>query len=270
MVVWSRMDQTPLASIVIPTLNRKEELNACLASLSDQTEKRFDIHLITDDAPLAVCRNRGLQRARAPVVCFLDDDVVCPPGWLASVLRAFESPTVNGVSGPSRIPPSHRNHRVLYRYRKFRKLYDWFFVEPENLPGHLTQAGTFVPDPNWGYEGEVQFLEACNMSFRTEALKAIGGFDEAYGGIGDWSEPDCCFRLRQQFPTQRLWFSPTSGVEHRPSQRGAYVKRRPQSWIRLANYHRFADQWVKPSLRHTLYRVFLRTYYTGSYYGWWG
>ena len=264
------MDQTPLASIGIPTLNRKEELNACLASLSRQTETRFDIHLITDDAPLAVCRNRGLRKVRTPVVCFLDDDVICPPSWMASVLNAFESPTVSGVSGPSRIPSLYRKHRVLYRYRKLRKLYDFFFVNPERRPGHLTPAGTFVPDPDWRYEGQVEFLEACNMSFRTEALKTIGGFDEAYGGIGDWSEPDCAFRLHQAFPSQHLWFSPAAGVEHRPSQSGAFAKRRPQSWIRLHNYERFADRWVRSSVRHDLYRLFLRTYYTGVYYGWWG
>lgn len=264
------MGNGSLASVVIPTLNRKEELDACLASLSQQTEKRFDIILITDDAPLAVCRNRGLRQARAPVVCFLDDDVVCPPGWMASVLGAFRNPSVNGVSGPSRIPESYRKNRVLYRYRWLRSIYDRFFVEPEHRPGHLTRAGTFVPDPDWSYEGEVQFLEACNMAFRTEALQAIGGFDEAYGGIGDWSEPDCCFRLRQRFPAQRLWFSPAADVEHRPSQSGAFIKRRPQSWIRLSNYHLFAGRWVRPSVRHDLYWLFLRTYYTGHYYGWWG
>ena len=263
------MAQTVLASIVIPTLNRKEELNACLESLSNQTEQRFDIVLITDDAPLAVCRNRGLQSAHAPVVCFLDDDVVCPPGWLASVLRAFDSSSVMGVSGPSIIPVPFRNNRVLYKHQYLRQLYDRCFVFPERRPGHLTPAGTFVPDPDWRYKGEVEFLEACNMSFRTQALTTIGGFDEAYGGIGDWSEPDVCFRLRQNFPEACLWFSPDAGVEHRPSQAGAFAKRRPQSWIRLANYHRFAERWVKPAFRHTLYCGFLRTYYTGSYYGWW-
>ena len=264
------MAQVSLASVVIPTLNRKEALDACLDSLSNQTVNAFDLHLITDDAPLAVCRNRGLRQARAPVVCFLDDDVVCPPGWLAAVLRTFELPAISGVSGPSRIPPSYRSHRVLYRYKYLRHLYDVCFVESEHRPGHLTQAGTFVPDPDWSYEGPVQFLEACNMAFRTDVLNAIGGFDEAYGGIGDWSEPDVCFRLRHQFPTHSLWFSPDAGVEHHPSQAGAFAKRRPQSWIRLHNYERFADRWVTPTLRHDFYRVFLRAYYTGAYYGWWG
>ena len=259
-----------LASVVIPTLNRKEELNTCLASLSCQTEHRFDIHLITDDAPLAVCRNRGLRKARASVVCFLDDDVVCPPTWMATVLRTFESPTIMGVSGPSRIPAPFRRHRALYRHLVLRLLYDQCFVVPESRPGHLTPAGTFVPDPDWQYAGPVQFLEACNMAFRTEAIRSIGGFDEAYGGIGDWSEPDCCFRLRYAFPAQRLWFSPAAGVEHRPSQSGAFAKRRPQSWIRLHNYERFANRWIRPNFRHSLYRGFLRTYYTGHYYGWWG
>ena len=253
----------PLASVVIPTLERNQELESCLQALDAQTEQRFERILITERGPLAALRNQGLSQARAPVVSFIDDDVVCSPTWLSSLLRVFrESPQVMGVTGPAIIPESSRPNRDIYRFRSLTWAYTTLFVYPEYRPGHLTTAGTFVPTPDYSYQGSVQFLEACNMSFRTEALKAVGGFDEAYGGIGDWSEPDVCYRLRLRYGNDSLYFSPTVWLEHRPSQGGAYLFRDADARQRLNNYRLFAKRWVPFTLRHRLYRAFLTGYYT--------
>ena len=253
----------PLASVVIPTLERHQELESCLRSLDAQTEQRFERIILRERGALAVLRNEGLRQARAPVVCFIDDDVVCSPTWLSSLLRVFrESPQIVGVTGPAIIPESFRPNRDIYRFRNLTWAYTTLFVYPEYRPGYLTSAGTFVPTPDYSYQGSVQFLEACNMSFKTEALKAVGGFDEAYGGIGDWSEPDCAFRLRQHYGDRSLWFSPSVRLEHRPSRGGAYLFRDQDARQRLDNYRLFAKRWVAPTVRNRLYRGFLTTYYT--------
>lgn len=244
------------------TFNRPQELAACQRSLDAQTRQTFTRLLLTERGPLARLRNQGLRQVTAPVVCFIDDDVVCAPTWLSSLLRVFrESPAVVGVTGPAVIPADYRRNRDLFRYERIGRLYHTCFVSPEQRPGHLTVAGTFVPDPDYTYCGAVQFLEACNMAFRTEALNAIGGFDEAYGGVGDWSEPDVGFRLRQRYGNEALDFDPTVAVEHRCSRAGAYLLRVGEARQRLSNYHRFADRWVPATLRHRLYRGFLAVYY---------
>ena len=256
---------TPLATVVIPTLDRSQELESCQKSLEAQKgvpHEAVEVILIKERGPLAQLRNQGLSQARAPVVSFIDDDVVCSPTWLSSLLRVFrESPQVMGVTGPAIIPESSRPNRDIYRFRSLTWAYTTLFVYPEYRPGHLTTAGTFVPTPDYSYQGSVQFLEACNMSFRTEALKAVGGFDEAYGGIGDWSEPDCAFRLRQRYGNDCLWFSPDARLEHHPSRGGAYLFRDADARQRLDNYRLFASRWVPPTLRHRLYRAFLTGYY---------
>ena len=253
----------PLASVVIPTLERHQELESCLKSLDAQTEQRFERIILRERGALAVLRNEGLRQARAPVVCFIDDDVVCSPTWLSSLLRVFrESPKVVGVTGPAVIPESYRTNRDIYRFRSLTWAYTTLFVLPESRPGYLTTAGTFVPTPDYSYQGSVQFLEACNMSFRTEALKAVGGFDEAYGGIGDWSEPDVCYRLRLRYGNDSLYFSPTVWLEHRPSQGGAYLFRDADAQQRLNNYRLFSQRWVAPTVRNRLYQTFLWNYYT--------
>ena len=109
------------------------------------------------------------------------------------------------------------------------------------------------------YWGPVQFLEACNIAFRRDAILQLGGFDEAYLGVGDWSEPDLAFRVREK--GGHLLFTPRARLHHYPSRTGAYKKRRADSPRRLANYERFAKKWVKPHWRHTMYKGFLRLYY---------
>ena len=255
----------PLASVVIPTLERHQELEACLASLAAQTEVRHEVILIKERGPLAHLRNEGLHQARAPVVSFIDDDVICPPRWLAGVLRTMDSPQVVGVTGPAIIPHAYRCNRDLFRYKRLKHLHDWLFVDCKQ-PGVISRAGTFntlAAEEACSYEGTVEYLEACNMSFRTEALKAIGGFDEMYGGIGDWSEPDVAARLRLLYGNNSLWFSPSARLYHHPSQGGAYLLRDADARQRLDNYRLFATRWVPPTLHSRVYERFLITYY------WW-
>ena len=36
-------------------------------------------------------RNTGIAAARAPLVAFIDDDAEADPGWIASIVRAFDA-----------------------------------------------------------------------------------------------------------------------------------------------------------------------------------
>ena len=259
------------ASVIIPTYGRPDSYAACVASLQRQTEVAYELIPIRERAPLVWCRNEGLRRATAPVVCFIDDDVVCPPGWLAGVLDAFRAARVVGVSGPAIITPYFRYHRDLFRYRHLKRLHDWCFVDNPQQPGHLTCAGTYTTaaaDEDCTYDGEVDYLEACNMSFRTAALKAVGGFDESFKGIGDWSEPDAGFRVRRATGGV-LWFTPRAALFHQPALGGPTVHRWKDARNRMENYTLFASRWVRPHPRATAYRAFLAAYYTLNWMGGW-
>ena len=254
----------PKASVVVCTWNRPDSLARCLASLKQQTEQRYELILRPERGPLAVIRNRGLSVARGPVVCFIDDDTVCPPGWLAGVLAGFRhGADVIGVSGPAIIPEASRQHRDLYRWHGLRLCYERIFIDRPDLPGHISRSGAPTlasSDATNRYTGPVTYLEACNMSFRTNELRAVGGFDEGFQDLAEWCEPDVCFRLRQAFPGSVCWYSHAAGLRHEPSPAGATALRRGTG-SRLANYQRFAERWVPPSPASRRYRTFLRTYY---------
>ena len=252
------------ATVVIPTLQRASALQTCLESLWSQTEQDFQIIQVTEEGELAKLRNVGARRAKGEILIFIDDDTICSPKWLESILSTFEkNPRIGGCSGPAVIRGEYLNNRDLFRFPWIKAVYDLIFLEGRgHLPGHFTRWGawtTGASKDSCSYDGPVEFLEACNMAFRADAFNSVGGFDEAYKGVGDWSEPDLSFRIRRA--GYDLWFSRDASLEHQPSKSGAFKKRLSDSGNRLANYELFSSRWIKPCWQHSLYKQFMRTYY---------
>ena len=257
------MPRTLTASVIIPTLGRSSSLRDCLESLWAQSFQDFDIIQITEKGELAALRNKGARKARGKYLVFIDDDVICSPKWMESIIRTFQEREVGGVSGPAYISSEYRRNRDIFRFGGIKFFYDLLFLDgKQSLPGHITKAGAWTTgacEKDCSYEGPVHFLEACNMAFKADIFEHFGGFDEKYKGVGDWSEPDLAFWLRQD--GHKLWFSRDAALEHMPSKSGAFKKRLSDSRNRMANYELFASRWVKPHWKHSLYKQFLKGYY---------
>lgn len=96
-------------------------------------------------------RNVALAHTAAPLVAFTDDDVVLPGGWLPAVERLFaQHPEAGAVCGRARLPDGER-----------------FGGAP---------AGTY----RWP-RSPFRLGSGFNLSFRREALEAVGPFDERLG-----------------------------------------------------------------------------------------
>lgn len=251
------------ASIIIPSYGRTEALSRCLKSLREQSVKPYEVIIRKEKGELATIRNAGARAAKGDILVFIDDDTFCTRDWLSNIIQIFETRDACGGSGPAIILSKHRKNRDLFRYEKLRDFYDSFFMEGrESLPGHFSRAGTWstaASEKDCSYDGEVEFLEACNMSFRRDVFEQFGGFDEAYRGIGDCSEPDLCFRIRVD--GGKLWFSKKAILYHEPSKDGAFKKRASDSPNRMANYLLFSKRWIKPYWKHTLLKLLMRGYY---------
>ena len=247
----------PTASVIIPTIGRKDCLSACLESLYQQSNQDFEIIKVEEEGPLAEIRNEGASRARGSILIFIDDDVVCSPGWFDGILRGFRG-NVGGVTGPAVVRGNYRRNRDVFKYGWINNL---FMDGRKMLPGHISRSGAWTTGATeeCGYEGDVEFLEACNMAFTRDLFFEHNGFDTSYKGVGDWSEPDLAFRIRKS--GYRMWFSKDARLEHRPSCSGAFKKRKSDSGNRLHNYELFSKRWIKPYWKHSLYKGILRTYY---------
>ena len=115
----------PVATVIVPTRNRPEALAACLDALARQTASSFEIIVVDDEstdaaavasvlssAPHArvvrgtgrgpaAARNAGAALARAPILCFTDDDCRPAPKWVEACVARIERGAAV-VAGPTR------------------------------------------------------------------------------------------------------------------------------------------------------------------------
>jgi cellulose synthase/poly-beta-1,6-N-acetylglucosamine synthase-like glycosyltransferase len=199
--------QWPRVSVVVCTHNGSRTIRECLEGLrrldypdlevivvddgsSDGTAEivgEYDVRLIsTENEGLSNARNIGLAAATGEIVAYLDDDAYPDPHWLHYLAAAFETSEHAGVGGPN-IPPGG----------------DGLIADCiANAPGgpiHVLLSDRVA-----------EHIPGCNMAFRKDRLKAIGGFDPQFRVAGD--DVDVCWRLQECGWT--LGFHPAAMVWH--------------------------------------------------------
>ncbi len=196
--------QAPELTVLIPSRERPERLRRCVSSIlgCEYPSERFEV-IIADNAPQTdrtrvaaeelarssggrvryVCepmpgsasaRNRGLDAVASPFVAMTDDDVIVDPHWLSAIALAFVShPAAGAVTGP--LLPSELETPAQVWFEQYGgfsrgfelRVFDLDRYRPADEPLYPWNAG--------------QFGTGNNFSFRTEALREIGGFDPALG-----------------------------------------------------------------------------------------
>ena len=118
-------------SIIVPVFNRPDEVDELLESLSNQTQKDFEV-IIVEDGSVKTCkdvcdkyadilvlhyyakensgpgqsRNYGAERAKGDYLIILDSDVVLPSGYLAAVYKELTKNPTEAFGGPDAAHPS--------------------------------------------------------------------------------------------------------------------------------------------------------------------
>jgi glucosyl-dolichyl phosphate glucuronosyltransferase len=127
---------------------------------------------------LSLARNRALAWAPASgVIAFVDDDAVVAPGWWQALERCWAEagPEVGCIGGPIR--PR------------------WTVPPPAWLSEPLLPALTLLDlgERELELDPSVTTVYGANISFAADALRAVGGFDPAFGHSGarvSFSEED--------------------------------------------------------------------------------
>ena len=122
---------------------------------------------------LSRARNRGLSEVRSELIAWIDDDEVADPDWIGWIKRGFAFPerpdAVAGLMLPAELETDAQVN--FERYGGFNRGRG---IEPVPLlAGKPSVFDPLYPLPNFGAGG--------NMAFRTEMLRAIGGFDNRLG-----------------------------------------------------------------------------------------
>jgi glycosyltransferase involved in cell wall biosynthesis len=218
----------PVVSVVVPTRGRAAYLEVTLDSLLAQRAGIEHEILVVDDGGgvpqrpgvryvshpqrrgLNAARNSGILESRAPLIAFVDDDVLVPPGWLAALAEgAGRHPQAEAFGGPIRARFEGRVPRGCGR---------------EDPPITTLDLGPA--------DREADFVWGANFAVRRSAVERIGPFNEAivrpHGDEEDWLE-----RLRAA--GGRIVYLAAAGLEHRrtaedsrlgPLARAAYARGR--------------------------------------------
>ncbi len=235
----------PPLSVAICTRDRVATLNRCLDSVLPLQQKYGFELLVIDNAPpddataelvkkfsgaryvleprpgLDFARNRAWMEATGELIAYLDDDVIVDSGWLAGLQEAFgENPDAGAFTGlvmPLRLDTTAQ---VFFEKRNgFRRGFDKKRFGRE-LPGNpLYPCGAGI------------FGAGCNMAFRRDLLREIGGFDEALdtgGPLPGGGDLDIFYRIIRAGHV--LVYEPNYMVfhEHRASE--ADLRRQYYTW----------------------------------------
>ncbi|MQS15205.1 glycosyltransferase [Streptomyces kaniharaensis] len=185
----------PLVSVVVCTHNRVDLLPRALDALLGTAYPRIEV-IVVDSAPanqatdllvrlhyhgrvryvrepvpgLARARNRGLAAARGEICAFADDDLILDAGWVPALVDGFRSDDrvgcVTGLVLPAELDTEAQI--ALERYAGYSKGFtarSWSLRDRSDDPLFPFATG--------------RLGTGANMAFRTDVLRAIGGFDPA-------------------------------------------------------------------------------------------
>jgi GT2 family glycosyltransferase len=217
-------------SVIVPTYNRRESLRRLLTALASQTHpaEQFEVLVIDDGStdgtrdllatiqlPFALhaieqahqgpaeARNLGVEKARAPLVLFLDDDVVPASNLIAVHLATHTAEGEMAVVIGPMSPPREwkRSAWVRWEEEKLQSQYD------------AMQAGLWTAT-------ERQFYTA-NSSLSRALFMRVGGFDSTFKRAED---VELGYRLRDT--GARFVFTKAADVLH-------YASRSFEGWCRI-------------------------------------
>ena len=216
-------EQPPEITVVVPTRDRPAYLEVTLASLGRQrTDAAHEIVVVDDGASdatakvasrhgvryvrhvrprsLNAARNTGVREAGAPLVAFVDDDVLVPPDWLSALIHGVRAhPEAEAFGGPIRARFEGHAPRTCGR---------------EEAPITVLDLGT--------RDRETEAVWGANLCVRRSAIERIGPFDERivrpHGDEEEWLE-----RLRAA--GGRVVYLARAGLEHRRTAADARLGR---------------------------------------------
>jgi mycofactocin system glycosyltransferase len=218
-------------TVVVPAFN----------SLPDNLEN-FDRVIVVDDGsqpPLATgnrnttirldpnrgpaaARNAGLAEVDTALVAFLDTDVDAAGDWLQPLLGYFDDPRVALVA-PRVRSTAGTSHLAMYESARSP-------LDLGDQPARVA-AGT-----------RVSYVTGAALFVRTEALRAIGGFDDTLR-VGE--DVDAVWRLIDA--GYRCRYEPSAVVHHRPrSTLSAWIRQRVRYGRSAATLDRRHPRAVTP------------------------
>jgi glycosyltransferase involved in cell wall biosynthesis len=207
MLAQSRL---PCRFIVVDSSDDHPSTRRAIEEAFNKAPTETQLLILESEAGSSYQRNIGLQYVSSPVVIFPDDDVLWYPGTADAVMRIYERDTdcavgcvgsaVAPIAPPGVFPSRQGPYRLEMRDRVSKRIRKFAApIEDKLLPDPMNPAGRWMEF--WGQKESPSWLkqedaELCGpvfgyrMSFRTEVIRALGGFDERLGTYSMFEDSD--------------------------------------------------------------------------------
>ena len=204
-------------SIIVPVYNRPDEVDELLESLSNQTQKDFEV-IIVEDGSVKTCkdvcdkyadilalhyyakensgpgqsRNYGAERANGEWLLILDSDVVLPEGYLEAIDKSLSSASdeIVAFGGPDAAHPSFTPVQKAISYSMTS------FFTTGGIRGGKAKLDKFYP-------------RSFNMGISRDVYQQLGGFTKMRFG----EDIDFSYRIVEAGYRPRLF--PDAWVWHK-------------------------------------------------------
>ncbi|MDR2651026.1 MAG: glycosyltransferase [Prevotellaceae bacterium] len=174
-------------SIVVPVLNRPNEIKEFLESLSQQTDNNFEVvimegesmhtcdeickeyskkinikHIKNQILSRSIRRNLGVEAATGNYIILFDSDCILPPQYIETVRKQLTENYTDCFGGPDNAHESFNTFQKAINYSMTS------LFTTGGIRGGASQSGNFLP-------------RAFNMGFSKEVYEKVGGYDDIIG-----------------------------------------------------------------------------------------
>jgi glycosyltransferase involved in cell wall biosynthesis len=244
--------------IIIPTINRENQVEECLGSIRTQTIQPESIiivdasdhqklkQILTEKyADLPICyvhcdkglpyqRNTGLNYIKSEWILFLDDDIVLQPDYIEEALSALKkNPEFDVLTG--KIINHNRKIRVNPLLVLFQRV---LYLSESTIAGFKSSGDYNVNHPNLEGPVEVGVAIGCSSMFNRRIFKEYT-YDVAYQyleGYASLEDEDFSLQVRHKY--RILYCTKTQAYHNRESAGGTRLSIYKSGRIRTFN-HRY-------------------------------
>lgn len=182
-----------LFSIIVPVYNRPDEVADLMRSLSEQTDRGFEVVIVEDGSTIkcesqvkayaetcdshyfykenegrSPARNFGIDHSRGDFLVFVDSDCILPPDYIATLRRELARTGAKFFGGPDAAHDSFTPTQKAINYAMTS------FLTTGGIRGGRRSMEKFVP-------------RTFNMGFAREVYDRVGGFREMFSEDIDMS-----------------------------------------------------------------------------------
>jgi len=199
-----------IISVIIPTYNRKDQLEKCLCSLFNQNypNDKYEIIVVDDGSTdeteemitelikntpctlkylnqenkgASAARNLGIENSNSDYICFVDSDICLDTSCLEVLISAIQRNSAAGAMGP-----------VVYFKNEPEKI--WCAGARIKLTTARPLFGENVYRWKSNEDVSVDYLPSCVLLTSKEVIEKVGGFDEVYRIY--YEDVDWCLRVK--------------------------------------------------------------------------